>query len=261
MLFEAARALGRPAVVLVTAGLVAMPLLAAAAGLLDSLSLMVEYRARAGAVHAALFQHLRLSAAALALALLLTIPLGWTALRSRGTEVAAGGILNLLQVTPALALFGLLIPGIAALLAWAPGLRGFGIGAIGATPALIGVALYLSLPLFRGFLAGLRAADPAAVAAASAMGMREGQITREVRIPLGAPILVGALRVAAVQSIGLMVLGGLIGAGGLGALVFEGMSQLAPDLILLGALPVIGLGIAADLALSAAESASRRVSR
>jgi osmoprotectant transport system permease protein len=60
--------------------------------------------------------------------------------------------------------------------------------------------------------------------------------------------------VAAVQSIGLMTLGGLIGAGGLGAVVFEGMSQLAADLILLGALPIVALALIADAGLAGLEA-------
>jgi osmoprotectant transport system permease protein len=80
--------------------------------------------------------------------------------------------------------------------------------------------------------------------------MTEMRTTLEVRIPLGLPILMSALRVAAVQSIGLMTLGGLIGAGGLGAIVFEGMSQLASDLIILGAIPIVILALIADMGLA-----------
>jgi osmoprotectant transport system permease protein len=85
------------------------------------------------------------------------------------------------------------------------------------------------------------------------MGMRESRITREVRIPLAFPVLLGGLRVATVQAIGLMTLGGLVGAGGLGALVFEGLAQFATDLMLLGALPIVLLGLAADALLHAVE--------
>lgn len=224
----------------------------AAAGAFDGLSLMVEYRARMPAVHAAFAQHIVLASGALALAFLATVPLGWAGFRSPRVEAAVNGVLGVLQVTPALALFGLLIPLLAALLALAPFLRSLGIGAIGPAPALVGVAIYLALPLLRGFVGGLKAADPAIVEAARAMGMTERRVTVEVRIPLGLPIIMGALRVAAVQSIGLMTLGGLIGAGGLGAVVFEGMSQLAADLILLGALPIMVLALAADAGMAAA---------
>jgi osmoprotectant transport system permease protein len=167
-------------------------------------------------------------------------------------ETLANAVLGITQVTPALALFGLLIPLFAALVAAVPALRDLGIRAIGPAPALIGVAAYLALPLLRGLVSGLRSADPAAVEAARAMGFTEGRITREVRVPLALPVLIGALRVAAVQSVGLVTLGGLIGAGGLGAIVFEGMAQFAGDLILLGALPVVVLALLTDAALAAA---------
>jgi len=250
---EEARLVRRPgAPAGVIAALAVLLGLIGAAGLIDRLSLMVELRARGDMILGALGQHLALSATALALALVLAIPLGWAAFRSSRMEAAVSVSLSAVQVVPALALFGLLIPLLAALLRGAPALRGLGLGAIGPTPAVLGVALYLALPLVRGLVSGLRAADPDAVEAARAMGMSEGRITAEIRIPLSLPVLAGALRVATVQSIGLVTLGGLIGAGGLGAVVFEGMSQLAPDLILLGALPVVALALLADALLGTA---------
>jgi osmoprotectant transport system permease protein len=221
-----------------------------AAGLFDALSLAVEYRARQGAVHTALQQHVVLALAALALALALALPLSWAAFRFPRVEALANAALGAVQITPAIALFGLLVPLLAALLAAAPALRGFGIGAVGPAPALIGVAVYVALPLLRGVVSGLRATDPAIVEAAQAMGMTHARTVLDIRIPLGLPILVGAVRVAAVQSVGLMTLGGLIGAGGLGAIVFEGMSQLAADLILLGAIPIVGLALVVDLGMA-----------
>lgn len=253
--FEEARATGRAGASAGVIGLLAaFATLGGAAGLFDRLSLIVEWRARSDIVAAALGQHLTLAVAALALALLVAVPLGWLAFRSPRTDAAINAALSAFQVVPALALFGLLIPLLAALLRFVPALRGYGLGAIGATPTILGVALYLALPLIRGLVSGLRAADPDAVEAARAMGLSETRITAEMRIPLSLPVFAGALRVATVQSIGLVTLGGLIGAGGLGAVVFEGMSQLAPDLILLGALPVIALALAADAALSALPS-------
>jgi osmoprotectant transport system permease protein len=254
LLVEEARSTGRRSSVVVAAVLVGAILLAGTLGAYDRLSLAVEWRARSGAIAIGLRQHLALSAAALGLALAVALPLGLAAFRWPRAEAAIGAGLNAVQVVPAIALFGFLIPVLAALLAWAPALRSLGIAAIGATPALIGVAVYVALPLTRGVASGLKAADPAAVEAARAMGMTDTQITREIRLPLGLPILAGALRVAAVQSIGLMTLGGLIGAGGLGAVVFEGMSQLAADLILLGALPIVALALIADAGLAGLEA-------
>jgi osmoprotectant transport system permease protein len=232
------------------AGLCAILAGCLAFGLLDGLSLMVEYGYRRDAVHGAFAQHLALALGALALAVVLVLPLGWAAFHRPRIEAFADAALGAIQVTPSIALFGLLIPLLAGLLSLAPSLRSFGIGAIGPAPAIIGVAIYIALPLLRGLVGGLRAADPAVIEAARALGFSEARTTLEVRVPLSLPILVGALRVATVQSIGLVTLGGLIGAGGLGALVFEGMAQFAADLIVIGALPIVGLALAADLGLS-----------
>ncbi|ACL55071.1 ABC transporter permease [Methylobacterium nodulans] len=220
-------------------------------GLFDSLSLVVEYRARAGAVNAAILQHLALAAGALALAVAASVPLALLSLRRGFAARLIDTALNGVQVVPALALFAALVSLLSGLLARLPGLRELGLGAIGPTPAVIGTAAYLALPLVRSLAAGLAATDPTVVETARALGLTPWQVLLRVRLPLGAPILLGGLRVAAVQSIGLTTLGGLVGAGGLGAVVFDGMAQFAPDLIVLGAVPVIALSLAVDRGLAA----------
>lgn len=222
-------------------------------GALDALSLAVEFRARRGAVGVALATHLWLSLAALGLALGLAGLLALAGLGSARLAAAFDTLLGGVQVVPAIALFGLLVPVLAALLGAFPGLRAAGFGAIGATPALIGIGLYLALPLLRALRSGLTATDPAVIQAATALGMGRGRMLAWVRLPLGLPHFLGGLRVAAVQAVGLVTLGGLVGAGGLGALVFEGMAQFATDLILLGALPVVALALAVDAGLGAME--------
>ena len=95
-----------------------------------------------------------------ALALLVSIPLGWLAFRHPRFRAGVHALLNGVQVVPAVALFGLLVSLLSfALAAWSS-LRGLGLAAIGPTPALIGVAAYLMLPLTRGVATGLAAADP-----------------------------------------------------------------------------------------------------
>nr|WP_184383651.1 ABC transporter permease subunit [Roseococcus suduntuyensis] len=222
-------------------------------GVLDGFSLAVEFRARREAVGAALATHLWLSLSALGLASALASLLALAGLASARLAAFFDALLGGVQVVPAIALFGLLVPLLAALLGAFPGLRAAGFGAIGATPALIGIALYLSLPLLRALRTGLTATDPAVIQAATALGMGRGRMLAWVRLPLGLPHFLGGLRVAAVQAVGLVTLGGLVGAGGLGALVFEGMSQFATDLILLGALPVVALALAVDAGLGAME--------
>jgi osmoprotectant transport system permease protein len=239
--------------VLLTLGALLALAAAAATGSFDALSLVVEYRARAEAVRAAILRHVALAAGALLLALLLAAPLAWAGFRRPRLAAPVGAVFSGVQVVPGLALFALLIPLLAALLNALPSLRDLGLSAIGPAPAVIATAAYLALPLWRGLSTGLAAADPAAVAAARAIGMTEARITREVRLPLALPVFAAGLRVALVQAIGLVTLGGLVGAGGLGALVFEGLAQFATDLMLLGALPIVALALAADAIARAAE--------
>ncbi|ACA14605.1 binding-protein-dependent transport systems inner membrane component [Methylobacterium sp. 4-46] len=249
---EAARALGIRAAGLAVAALALLgTVLALRAGLLDGVSLVVEGRARAGTLRAALGEHLALSAGALALGGGASVPLALLRLRGGAGARLIDAVLNGVQVVPALALFAALVSLLSGLLALLPSLRGLGLAAIGPTPAILGTAAYLALPLVRSLAEGLASPDPEVIETARALGLRPVQILARVRLPLGAPILLGGLRVAAVQAIGLTTLGGLVGAGGLGAVVFDGMAQFAPDLILLGAAPVVALSLAADRALAA----------
>lgn len=224
-------------------------------GVLDPLSLLREASARGPELRMAILRHLAISAGALALAAAVAVPLSITALRRPRLEGALMGMANGLQVVPSIALFGLLMAPLAALATLWPALRGWGIGGIGAAPAIIGIAAYLLLPLAAGMLAGLRQAPPDVLDAARGQGMGEGAILRHIRIPLGAGAMLGGLRTAAVQAVGLATLAALVGAGGLGTLVFQGIGQLAADLILLGVLPVVGLSLCVDAALAAAQRA------
>ncbi|WP_238180497.1 ABC transporter permease [Methylobacterium haplocladii] len=239
---------------LTLAALMAGFVLLYASGAFDGLSLAMEYRARAGSVRAAVIQHLILSATAVALSALGCVLLyAWRPGRG-AVEIAVNG----LQVVPAVALLGGLVALTSGLLTAFPAMRSAGLSALGPGPAILAVAAYLLLPLWRGLEGALRAPDPATIDAARAIGLTSHQTLRDVRLPLGAPILVGALRVASVQSIGLATLGALVGAGGLGGIVFDGMSQFAPDLILLGALPVIGISLIVERALSLLENRVRQ---
>ncbi|MCQ4161994.1 ABC transporter permease subunit, partial [Roseomonas sp. GC11] len=229
-----------------------------AGGMLDSLSLVREAATRGAELRAALAQHLALAGGALALALALALPLGLLALAQPRLEAVLMALANGVQVVPSLALFGLLMPLLSGAVALWPGLRGWGIGGIGAAPAVLGIAAYLLLPLAGSLLAGLRLAPPELLDAARGQGMTPHQILLRLRLPLGLGVLMGGLRLAAVQAMGLGTLAALIGGGGLGALVFQGIGQFATDLILLGVLPLAGLSLLLDAALATAQSALER---
>ena len=68
----------------------------------------------------------------------------------------------------------------------------------------------------------------------------------QVKVPLAWPAVLAGIRVATVQTVGNTVVAALIGAGGLGTFIFQGLGQTAMDLVLLGTLPVVALALAAD---------------
>ena len=108
-------------------------------------------------------------------------------------------------------------------------------------------SLYGLLPIVRGTLAALLQVNPAMVQAGRALGLTQHQTLLYVQLPLALPVLLGGVRTAAVSSVGLAAVAALIGAGGLGSLLFEGLFANAQDLVLLGVLPIVALGVGVDL--------------
>ena len=102
------------------------------------------------------------------------------------------------------------------------------------------------LPLVRGVVTGLQQVPQDALESATAMGMSAGQRFRQVQLPLAMPVLLRSLRVVSVQTVGMAVVAALIGAGGFGALVFQGLLSSALDLVLLGVVPTIALAVVVD---------------
>ena len=127
-----------------------------------------------------------------------------------------------------------------------PVLREFGIRGVGATPAIIALIIYSLLPIVRNTYVGLRQLDPAVIDAGLGMGMSRPQVFRRIEVPLAAPLVLEGVRTASVQAVGNTAIAALIGAGGLGWFIFQGLGQAAADLIILGAIPVIILALVVD---------------
>jgi osmoprotectant transport system permease protein len=240
------------------AGLASGLLLMAASGTFDALSLTREYDIHRQVFADAMARHMTLVGASVGAAAAIGFPLGVAVARRPGLQGPVFAVLNILQTIPSIALFGLLIVPLSALVAAVPRLATFGVGGIGVTPAIIALVLYALLPVVRNTSVGLTGVDSAAIEAGRGMGMSPGQIFREIELPLALPVLLAGLRIVTVQAIGLAVVAALIGAGGLGAFVFEGLGQYAVDLVLLGALPAIFLALAADFMLQILTAMSHR---
>lgn len=235
----------RIAVLLTAVILFSLPLLA---GACDALSIMKEWTNQSGVFGPAVLRHIAIVLAALLPTLCLGLPLGWWVCKSARGRQALFPVLNIIQTIPSIALFGLLMAPLALLAAAYPALARAGISGVGMAPGVIALILYSLLPVVRGTLAGLEQVPTAVREAARGMGMSPLQIFYRVEVPLALPVLLAGARTATNQAIGLAAVTALIGAGGLGAIMFEGLFSSAHDLVLLGVLPIVALAVLADTA-------------
>ena len=218
-------------------------------GTLSELSIFKEYASRQRAFGDAFLRHLGLAFGSIAVATAIGMPLGIFCYRRAGLRRAVLPVLSFLQTVPSLAMFGIMIP----LLSWLahtfPAAKAIGIAGVGFAPAFLALLLYSLLPVVANMVAGLQSAPATAREAARGMGMTAWQRLAKVELPLGLPVILAGLRIALVQNIGLAVIAGLIGGGGFGTFVFQGLNQTATDLILLGALPTVALALVAAIVM------------
>ncbi|HIX60977.1 MAG TPA: ABC transporter permease [Candidatus Halomonas stercoripullorum] len=213
---------------------------------LEPLALLREYQARSEQFADALIIHLALVGAAVAASLILAIVGVLAMRRCSGLQRPGFAVLNFLQTIPSLALFGLLLAPLAWLGSQVAWLGALGVSGIGWAPAFLALLGYSLLPMVRNLHVALGAVDPAVIEAARGMGMSRRQVLLQARLPLALPVVVEGLRITTIQAIGLTAVAALIGAGGLGTFIFQGLGQAAMDMVLLGALPIIVLALVTD---------------
>jgi osmoprotectant transport system permease protein len=160
--------------------------------------------------------------------------------RRRIADVVQGGLAALYAV-PSLALFALLIP-----------LMG-----IGRTTALVALVAYNQFLLVRNFSAALAGVDSGLVEAAASLGMKRFQVFWTVQLPLALPVIMGGIRLAAVSTIGIATIAAVVGAKGLGVILFDGLRGHKVIKLVWGTALAAGLAVAANVALGAAERISR----
>ena len=221
--------------------------LMAAASDFDNLSLAREFLNNRGVFVTELLRHLGLVCAAIFFALLFGVPLTMLVLRKKEAAGFVFANLSILQTIPSIALFGVLITPMSKLSEELPFLRALGVNGTGPAPAVLALTLYSLLPLVRGFYTGFSEVAMEVKDAAAAIGFGRRRMFIEVELPLALPALVSGLRVVTIQAIGLASVAALIGAGGLGTFIFQGIGQYALDLVLIGAIPVILLALLANL--------------
>ena len=185
------------------------------------------------------WQHIALSFTAVGLACLVGIPVAFLVVNHKKTSSVVITIANIIQTIPSLALFAFAMP----------------LFGIGSKPAVFALFLYALLPIIKNSLIGIRSVDPATIKAATGMGMTRAQVMFKVEVPLAVPTIMGGVRIAAVTSIGIATIATLIGAGGLGAIIYRGLGMSNRPMILAGAIFSALLALLVDFLLGRLEYA------
>ncbi len=187
------------------------------------------------------YEHLYLTFFAVITATLIAVPVGVVLARSRNQAVAGSvlGAAGVVQTIPAIALIAVIM-----LLFVLLGLTG-----IGKPPALTALILYALLPIMRNTFTGIRQVDPAVIEVARGMGMTPQQILFRVQLPLALPFIMAGLRIATVWTIGAAALCSLIGAGGLGDLIMQGLRSSQYESVIAGTVPAALMAVLFDILL------------
>ncbi len=189
------------------------------------------------------YEHLVLCFFSVLIAVAIALPLGILLTRCRWTRLADGVMMvaAIVQTIPTLALIALIVLLFAVLPLPLP--------TIGTVPAMVALVLYALLPVLRNTYTGIRQVDPTLIEVAQGLGMRPRQILLAVELPLALPVIMAGIRISTVWTIGIATLGALIGAGGLGALIFIGLRTWQMDYVLAGTVPAAAMAIVFDGAL------------
>lgn len=193
-----------------------------------------EYvRTRSEELVEATLSHVVLSGVAVALALLLAVPLALLARRVPRFRQPIEGTAAVVYTIPSLALFVLLVP----------------FTGLSAVTVVIGLVLYAQTILIRAVLEGLAAVPTEVRDAAVGMGYGPGRLLVAVEAPLALPTVMAGLRVAAVSTVALTTVGAIIGHGGLGNLIYAGLRSVFRAEVLTASVLCVVLAVVADLGL------------
>jgi osmoprotectant transport system permease protein len=191
----------------------------------------------ADVITAALAQHIQLTLIAVVIGLLIAVPLGLVAWRSRLFRGPIFSFTGILYTIPSLALFSFLLP-----------FTGLTI-----LTAEIGLVSYTLLILVRNIVVGLNAVPDDVREAARGMGFRPLAELARIDLPLAFPAIIAGIRIATVTTIGLVTVTALIGEGGLGSLIYDGLLRDFKTPLVVGTVLSVALAVIADLSLAGAQ--------
>lgn len=182
-------------------------------------------------------EHLRLSVTALLLALPLALILGLLSVRMRPLRQPILWLVGALYTIPSLAMLAFLIPS----------------QGLGTRPTLILLVIYAQVFLVRNFVTGMTGVDQSVLEAARGQGMTPRQTLAHVWIPMALPVMLAGIRITLTTLIGLAVLGGWAAAGGLGELLFTGISMNNANRVMAGIVAIAALALTTDFVLRGVE--------
>ncbi len=178
-------------------------------------------------------EHVVIVLVAMAISIVMGVTVGILITLNRTTARIVMNFNNVMMTIPSLALFSLLIP----------------VLGIGKAPAIVGLVAYTQLPLVRNVYTGITGISPSIIEAARGMGLTERKILFKIKLPLAFPAMMAGIRTATVMGIGIGAIAAYIGAGGLGVLIFQGISRTNDVMVLVGAILISLIAILTDRVL------------
>lgn len=195
------------------------------------------YFARQEYFHELLLEHLQLSAIAIVLALAIGLLLGILIAEQDKFSLPVLGTINFIYTIPSIALFGILLP----------------VTGLGNTTAIIALTVYALLPMVRNTYAGLTNINPVILEAGVGMGSTRWQLLWKIKLPLALPVIMAGVRNMVVMVIATCGIASFIGAGGLGVVIFRGITTYQLPLTYLGSLMIAAVALLCDILLGVVE--------
>ncbi len=195
---------------------------------------IVYLQRRGDLVWELIIEHFWLVAISIGIAIVISIIIGVTISYKTGLAMTVLTVCQILMTIPSMAMLGFMVP----------------LFGIGFTTGVIALILYSLLPIVRNTYTGIKEISPAIVESAVGMGMTEWRVLTKIKIPLARPVIMAGIRTATVMIVGIAAIAAYVGAGGLGELIFQGISRSNESMIIVGALGVSIIALAFDFILS-----------
>lgn len=188
-------------------------------------------------------QHLEIIVLSFAIAVIIAIPIGLLVARKSALKVPVVSLFNIIFAIPSLVLYTLLIS----------------VTGLGMASAIIALVLYSQFYLVKNVAEGFLSVDPAVIEAGKGMGFSSFQLFTKIELPLAMPIILSGMRLTATSIATMAVMAYVVGAGGMGTLLFEGLRQSAWEKIIIGALISSLIVVGFNLIFSRLEKRSQRI--